>query len=298
MDSLMTSCMLCPRKCNVNRKSGDVGFCMSDDKIKIARADLHLWEEPCISGDNGSGTVFFSHCNLKCVFCQNYKISTENSGKTVSVQELADIFSELQKKGANNINLVTPTHYAPQIISALDIAKSRGLTIPILYNTSGYESTDTIKMLDGYIDIYLPDLKYFDNRYAKKYSSAPDYFERASAAIKEMFNQVGECEFDENGIIKKGVIVRHLMLPGLLFDSKKVIDYLYRTYKDSIFISIMNQYTPLSTIPDAFPELKRNLPKGHYDALVDYALDIGIKNAYIQSGESAKESFIPEFYTD
>ena len=294
----MEKCMLCPRMCNKNRTLGELGFCKSDDKIKIARADLHFWEEPCISGENGSGTVFFSHCNMKCVFCQNYNISIKNQGKQLSESELSDIFLELQKKGANNINLVTPTHYVPKIISALKMAKASGLNIPILYNTSGYENTDTIKMLDGYIDIYLPDLKYFNNKYAKKYSSAPDYFDKASSAISEMFSQVGECEFDENGLIKKGVIVRHLMLPGLLFDSKKVIDYLYSTYGDSIYMSIMSQYTPLSTIPDCYPELKRNLPKGHYDTLIDYAVGLGVKNAFIQSGESAKESFIPEFYED
>lgn len=298
MDSLMKNCGICPRNCRINRSIGETGFCKSDDKIKIARADLHFWEEPCISGKNGSGTVFFSHCNMKCVFCQNYKISTENQGKIINENELADIFLELQEKGANNINLVTPTHYVPQIIRALITAKASGLCIPILYNTSGYENKDTIKMLDGYIDIYLPDFKYFDNKYAKKYSMAPDYFEKASLALSEMVKQVGECEFDQNGIIKKGVIVRHLMLPGLLFDSKKVIDFLYKTYKDKIYISIMSQYTPLDTVPDKFPELKRNLPKGHYDALVNYAAELGIINAYIQEGESAKESFIPEFYND
>lgn len=298
MDNLMECCNLCPRMCEKNRSAGETGFCKSDDKIKIARADLHFWEEPCISGSNGSGTVFFSHCNMKCVFCQNYNISTKNQGKIISEKELSEIFIMLQEKGANNINLVTPTHYVPQIIRALDTAKASGLKLPVLYNTSGYENTETIKMLDGYIDIYLPDLKYFDNKYAKKYSSCPDYFEKASTAINEMFSQVGKCKFDKNGLIKKGVIVRHLMLPGLLFDSKKVIDYLYSTYKDSVYLSIMSQYTPLSTIPDSFPELKRNLPKGHYDALIEYAAGLGVKNAYIQSGESAKESFIPEFYQD
>lgn len=295
---LMENCRICPRNCGVNRSIGRTGFCKSDNRIKIARADLHFWEEPCISGDAGSGTVFFSHCNMKCVFCQNYKISTENQGKVITSDELCNIFLMLQKKGANNINLVTPTHYVPQIIEAISIAKSKGLALPIVYNTSGYETVENIKMLKGYIDVYLPDFKYFDNKFSKKYSSCPDYFERASSALSEMVSQVGECQFDENGIIQKGVIVRHLMLPGLLFDSKKVIYYLYKTYGDKIFISIMSQYTPLDTIPDGFDELKRPLPKGHYDALCDYAIGLGITNAYVQDGDSAKESFIPEFYTE
>lgn len=298
MDSLMKNCRICPRNCGIDRTSGGVGFCKSDEKIKIARADLHFWEEPCISGEKGSGTVFFSHCNMKCVFCQNYTISTQNSGKVITINELCNIFLMLQEKGANNINLVTPTHYVPQIITALDMAKKKGLSLPILYNSSGYESAETIKMLDGYIDIYMPDFKYFNNKYAKKYSSAPDYFNIASIALSEMVQQIGKCEFDSNGIMKKGIIVRHLMLPGLLFDSKKIIDYLYKTYKNDIYISIMSQYTPLDTIPDSYPELKRNLPNGHYDALVEYALNLGVENAFIQEGESAKESFIPEFYSE
>lgn len=294
----MDNCTLCPRNCGVSRSSGEVGFCKCDDKIKIARADLHYWEEPCISGKNGSGTVFFSHCNMKCVFCQNYKISTQNQGKTVSIDELSRLFLDLQEKGAHNINLVTPTHYIPQIVHSLDIAKKNGLYIPIVYNTSGYEKIESLRMLEGYIDIYLPDLKYFDNKYSMKYSSAPDYFKVASSALSEMTRQIGNIEFDKSGLMTKGVIVRHLMLPGLLFDSKKVIDYLYSTYKDSIYISIMSQYTPLHTIPDNFHELKRNLPEGHYDALINYAVELGIENAFTQDGASAKESFIPDFYDE
>lgn len=294
----MDNCTLCPRNCGVSRSSGEVGFCKCDDKIKIARADLHYWEEPCISGKNGSGTVFFSHCNMKCVFCQNYKISTQNQGKTVSIDELSRLFLDLQEKGAHNINLVTPTHYIPQIVHSLDIAKKNGLYIPIVYNTSGYEKIESLRMLEGYIDIYLPDFKYFDNKYSMKYSSAPDYFKVASSALSEMTRQIGNIEFDKSGLMTKGVIVRHLMLPGLLFDSKKVIDYLYSTYKDSIYISIMSQYTPLHTIPDNFHELKRNLPEGHYDALINYAVELGIENAFTQDGASAKESFIPDFYDE
>ena len=281
--------------CGVNRKNGELGFCGADDKVKIARCDLHFWEEPCISGKNGSGTVFFSHCNLRCVYCQNYKISHNAMGKTVSADELANSFLMLQKKGANNINLVTPTHFVPQIIEALKIAKRNGLILPILYNSSGYERLETLKMLNGIIDVYLPDMKYYDDIYAVRYSGASNYFGIASNAIGEMFKQVGKCIFDENGIIKKGVIVRHLMLPNLIFDSKKIIDYLYGTYKDDIFISIMNQYTPIKSQLSCYPELNKKISEKYYHALIDYAVDLGVKNAYIQESGTAKESFIPEF---
>jgi putative pyruvate formate lyase activating enzyme len=217
-------------------------------------------------------------------------------GKTISISELADCFLNLSKKGANNINLVTPTHYVPQIIEAVAIAKKRGLTLPIIYNSSGYENVETINMLDGTVDVYLPDIKYFDDRYAIRYSGAKNYFEIASRAVSEMFSQVGKCSFDENGLIKKGVIVRHLMLPHLLFDSKKVIDYLFKTYGDDIFISIMNQYTPLATLPKDFPELNEKISEKYYNSLIDYAIGLGIKNAYIQEGDTAKKSFIPEFF--
>ena len=223
---MLTCCTLCPRNCGVDRTNNVAGFCGALDEVKIARAALHFWEEPCISGKKGSGTVFFSCCNMKCVYCQNYEISTLNKGMTISVSELADKFLMLQGEGAHNINLVTPTHFVPQIICALDEAKSRGLALPVVYNSSGYESVETIRLLKGYVDIYMPDLKYFSDKYAIKYSSAPNYFNIAKEAIEEMFNQVGTPVFDESGIMKKGMIVRHLMLPGLLFDSKKIMDYL------------------------------------------------------------------------
>lgn len=293
---VLKSCTLCPRRCGTDRESGKVGFCGGGSQIKIARCDLHFWEEPCISGKNGSGTVFFSYCPMRCVYCQNHKISHLGVGKTISVYELADCFLDLEKKGANNINLVTPTHYVPQIIEALAIAKKEGLALPIIYNSSGYENVETIKMLDGKVDVYLPDMKYFDDRYAIRYSGAKNYFKIASLAISEMFSQVGKCVFDENGIIKRGVIVRHLMLPHLLFDSKKIIDYLFKTYGDDIFLSIMNQYTPVATLPKDFPELNEKISERYYNSLIDYALNLGIKNAYIQEGETAKESFIPEFF--
>lgn len=293
--SILENCTLCPRRCGVNRKSGEIGFCGADGNIKIARCDLHFWEEPCISGKSGSGTVFFSHCGMRCVYCQNYKISHGGVGKTVSTDELAERFLLLQDKGANNINLVTPTHYAPQIIDAVSAARKNGLRLPVIYNSSGYESVETVRMLAGTVDVYLPDLKYFDDGYAVRYSSARDYFDTASRAIEEMFSQVGKCVFDKNGIIKKGVIVRHLMLPGLLSDSKRIIGYLFSTFGDDIFISIMNQYTPVSTIPASFCELRKKISETDYGSLIDYAIELGVENAYIQEGDTAKESFIPDF---
>ena len=231
---MLSSCTLCPRKCGTDRLSGKIGFCGSDNRIKIARSALHFWDEPCISGKNGSGTVFFSGCNMKCIFCQNHIISTDGKGREVSVRELSDEFLRLQDMGAHNINLVTPTHYVPHIISALDIAKERGLTLPVAYNCGGYENVETIKLLRGYVDIYMPDIKYFSDKYALEYSKAPDYFRYAAEALEEMVSQVGTPIFDNDGIMKKGVIVRHLMLPGLLFDTKKIMDYLARQYGNNI----------------------------------------------------------------
>ena len=264
------------------------------DKVKISRAALHMWEEPCISGERGSGTVFFSGCNMKCVFCQNKDISHEGFGKEITVEHLADIFLRLESQGALNINLVTPTHYTLQIIQAVKLAKAKGLTLPILYNTSSYEKAETIKMLAGIVDIYLPDFKYFDNKTAKKYSSAPDYVEYSKAAIEEMVRQQPECVFDENGIIQKGVIVRHLVMPGQAESAKKAVKYLYDTYGDKIFISIMSQYTPCTDL-SAYPEINRKLTREEYDDVVNYAVDIGVENGFIQEGESASESFIPPF---
>ena len=286
-------CELCPRMCGVDRDNS-VGFCKSSNHVKIARAALHAWEEPCISGENGSGTVFFSGCTLKCVFCQNYVLSHDNSGKEISVERLAEIFLELQEKNAHNINLVTPTHYVLQIVEALKLAKEKGLMIPVVYNSSGYERVETIDLLKGYVDIYLPDFKYFSNELAKKYSGANGYFEVASTAIKRMFEQVGKPEFDDNGMMKKGVVIRHLVLPGYFEDSKKVIGYLYETFGDDVFLSIMNQYTPLPHV-EKFPEINRKVTEEEYDEVVDFAVEIGVENAFIQEGDTAKESFIPDF---
>ena len=296
MSKLLNRCTLCPRCCNANRYNNETGFCNMTKDLIVARASLHFWEEPIISGKKGSGTVFFSGCNLKCVFCQNFNISTNNFGKKISIKRLSEIFLELQNKGANNINLVTPTHFVPQIIEALKISKENGLSIPIVYNSSGYETIDTIKLLNGYIDIYLPDFKYFDNKYALKYSKCPNYFEYASSALNEMVKQVGNPKFDGNRMLVKGVIVRHMLLPGLLEDSKKIIHYLVDKYNDDIFISIMNQYTPTNNL-DKYKEINRTVSKNEYQELIDYAIDLGIKNGFMQEGETQKASFIPEFDT-
>jgi len=294
MLKLLEKCELCPRKCSVNRLAGEVGFCGATDKLKIARASLHEWEEPCISGTNGSGTVFFSHCTLNCVFCQNYNLSHNNFGKEISIERLSEIFLELQKRGAHNINLVTPTHYIPQIIEALKIAKNNGLIIPIVYNSSGFENLEIIKLLNGFIDIYLPDFKYFNNELAKKYSSATNYFENVSKCLFEMLRQVGEPKFN-NDIMEKGVIIRHLVLPGFLDDSKEILNYIYKNFKNKVYISIMNQYTPIISNLQSYPEIARKLSEKEYDEVLEYAISIGIENAFIQEGETAQESFIPNF---
>lgn len=294
LEKMLTSCTLCGRNCRVNRLKGEIGFCNSGFNIKIAHVSLHRWEEPCISGTKGSGTIFFSNCNLNCVFCQNHAISHEGVGIEVSIERLSEIFLEQQKSGAHNINLVTPTHYVPQIISALDIAKKKGLNIPVLYNTNSYENIHTIKSLEGYIDVYLPDLKYFKNKYSKKYSNADSYFSIASQAISEMVNQVGKACFNDKELITRGVIIRHLMLPGLLFDSKKVIDYIYDNYGSNVYISLMNQYTPMFN-SGKYPEINKELNPKHYDSIIDYCITLGVHNAFIQENGTASENYVPDF---
>lgn len=347
-DDKHVMCNLCPRKCNKDRRFSaadnmdiireHAGFCQMPRQVFLARAALHMWEEPCISGKNGSGAVFFTGCQLRCVFCQNYNIAAGRDGKEISVERLSEIFLELQDKKANNINLVTPSHYVPVIITALEMAKAQGLVIPIVYNTSSYENVDTLKRLEGLIDVYLPDMKYMSSQAAEKYSHAPDYPEVAKRAIAEMYRQTGKPLFNEkllsdkkqkpdekqisgrktkadenpptdqsiygdktfynknieDGIMLKGMIVRHLMLPGLLNDSKEVIKYLYDTYNDNCYISIMNQYTPLLQVRD-IKELNRHITKREYNKVVDYAIDLGVENAFIQEGGADKDSFIPEF---
>ncbi len=294
---MLEHCLLCPRKCNINRVAGQKGACGQTVEIMAARAALHMWEEPCISGENGSGAVFFSGCPLGCVFCQNKKISDGAAGKIITVKRLAEIFFELKEKGANNINLVTPDHFIPQITEAIDIAKENGFDLPFVYNCSGYETVEALKLLDGYVDIYLPDFKYMSPVISAKYSGAANYSEIAEEAVAEMVRQTGgkKMYFDENGIMQKGVIVRHLQLPGCICDSRDVISYLYNTYGNDIYISIMNQYTPMKGIEEKFPELGRKLTPEEYDELVDFAIDIGVENGFIQEGETALESFIPEF---
>lgn len=286
-------CTLCPRNCGVNR-SEHAGFCGQSDKLHAARASLHMWEEPCISGESGSGTVFFTGCNLGCVYCQNREIANGNIGFEITAERLAEIFLEQQDRGANNINLVTPTHYIPHIIRALDIVRGKSLKIPVLYNCGGYESVETLKLLDGYVDIYLPDFKYMDSDIAKRYSHAADYPVIAKRAIAEMARQAGECTFDENGIMQKGVIVRHLVLPSYVENSKRVVEYLYNTYGDNIYMSIMNQYTPMPYVKD-YPEINRRVSAAEYDEVIDFAIDIGVENAFVQEGGTVSESFIPLF---
>lgn len=293
-ESLLSDCTLCPRHCHVNRLLGQAGYC-GQTTLKAARASLHMWEEPCISGTAGSGTVFFSGCNLRCIFCQNYHIALGEAGREISTKHLAEIFLSLQAQGANNINLVTPAHFVPQILLALQSAKEHGLTIPIVYNSSGYESTETLRLLEGYVDIYLPDFKYMDPALSLKYSHAQDYFTKAKESLAEMVRQTGSPVFDPaTGLMKRGVIVRHLLLPGQTKDSKKILRYLHTTYGNQIFISIMNQYTPLPQVKE-LPELNRRVSPAEYERVLDFALRIGIENGFFQEGETASDSFIPEF---
>lgn len=293
-EKMMRECRLCPRECSVNRLAGQMGYCRAGAELKVARAALHRWEEPCISGTEGSGAVFFSGCSMGCVFCQNREISRGQRGTPVSVEQLARIFLHLQEQKANNINLVTAGHYLPQTAEALTLARQQGLTIPVVYNSSGYEKAETLKLLEGLVDIYLPDFKYMDTVLAKKYSYAEDYPQVARAAVREMVRQVGAPVFDGRGIMTRGVIVRHLLLPGHVKDSRKVVEYLYRTYGNQIYISMMNQYTPMPAMAQD-PLLSRRVTKREYGRLVDYALSLGLENGFIQEGETAKESFIPAF---
>ncbi|MCI7702589.1 MAG: radical SAM protein [Tenericutes bacterium] len=292
MNEILKKCNLCPRNCGVNRYES-LGFCKASDKVKVAYYSLHQWEEPVISGINGSGTVFFSNCNLKCIFCQNKKISTLGYGKEISNERLKEIFLELQAKGAHNINLVTPTHYVPQIVEVLKEAKTAGLNIPIVYNTSSYENVSTIMLLEGIVDVYLADLKYFDDSLGCKYSKCENYFEVAKAAIEAMYEQVGKFEIVDD-LMVKGVIVRVLVLPGHADDSKNLIKYLHETYGNNIIISIMNQYTPVEVI-DKYPNLNRKVSDEEYEEVIDFAVELGVEIAFIQEGETQDTSFIPDF---
>lgn len=288
------NCLLCPRKCGINRRTGQTGVCGVSSEIKVARAALHYWEEPCISGKRGSGAVFFSGCSLHCVFCQNREISDGKEGKVISKERLSDIFVELAGKGANNINLVTPGQYIPDIVWAVNDAKSRGMKLPIIYNTSGYENVTELKLLEGIVDVYLPDFKYMDSTLSAMYSRAKDYPSVAKQALSEMVRQQPDVVIDDaTGLIQKGVIVRQLLLPGHVNDAKAVLKYLYDTYHDHVYISMMSQFTPIA-LKD-YPEINRTVTKREYERLVNYALEIGITNAFIQEGDVAKDSFIPAF---
>ena len=286
------NCLLCPRKCGINRRTGQTGVCGVSSEIKVARAALHYWEEPCISGKRGSGAVFFSGCSLHCVFCQNREISDGKEGKVISKERLSDIFIELADKGANNIYLVTPGQYIPDIVWAVNDAKSRGMKLPIIYNTSGYENVTELKLLEGIVDVYLPDFKYMDSTLSAMYSRAKDYPSVAKQALSEMVRQQPDVVIDDStGLIQKGVIVRQLLLPGHVNDAKAVLKYLYDTYHDHVYISMMSQFTPIA-LKD-YPEINRTVTRREYERLVDYALEIGITNAFIQEGDVAKDSFIP-----
>lgn len=288
------NCLLCPRKCGINRRTGQTGVCGVSSEIKVARAALHYWEEPCISGKRGSGAVFFSGCSLHCVFCQNREISDGKAGKVISKERLSDIFMELAVKGANNINLVTPGQYIPDIVWAVNDAKSRGMKLPIIYNTSGYENVTELKLLEGIVDVYLPDFKYMDSALSAMYSRAKDYPSVAKQALSEMVRQQPDVVIDDaTGLIQKGVIVRQLLLPGHVNDAKAVLKYLYDTYHDHVYISMMSQFTPIA-LKD-YPEINRTVTRREYERLIDYALEIGITNAFIQEGDVAKDSFIPAF---
>ncbi len=287
-------CRLCPRKCGVNRMNGEYGRCRMGEKVRVSRASLHMWEEPCITGEGGSGTVFFTGCSLGCVYCQNHEIAKGEGGLEVSEEELAGIFLDLQERGAENINLVTAAHFVPPVVDALERSRSRGLRIPVVYNSSGYELPDTLRDLEQRVDVFLPDFKYMDPDLAQRYSGAPDYPQTAALALAEMVRQRGRCVFDERGMMRSGVIVRLLLLPGHVRDACRVLDYLHSTYGDDIYISIMNQYTPVGA-PKEDPLLNRRVTEREYDRLISHALSIGIENAFIQEGETAEESFIPSF---
>lgn len=293
----ISPCNLCPRECRIDRSAGQKGYCLTDQRLFVARAALHMWEEPCISGEKGSGTVFFSGCNLRCIYCQNYQIAAGHKGKEITTERLSEIFLELQEKGAANINLVTPDHYLIAIVQAVKMAKEKGLAIPVVYNGSGYEKPEAIGYLSGIVDIFLTDFKYMDPQLAEKYSKAQDYPEVAKKALEKMVEITGEASFDDSGMMKKGVIVRHLLLPGHKKNAKDVIKYVYETYGNKVFLSLMNQYTPLEQVKSdpAYKELCRRVTKREYESVVDYAIGLGVENAFVQEGETAKESFIPEF---
>ena len=291
----MKACELCPRRCKADRVK-NFGFCGAGENLRVALVSLHKWEEPCLIGEKGAGTIFFSHCNLRCVYCQNFSISQGGFGAEISVERLAEIFIEQQNRGAANIELVTPTHYTEKISAAIDLAKSRGLILPIVWNSNAYENLETLELLRGRVDIFLPDLKYFDEEPAKIFSNAPNYFAVASAAIKKMFELVGSVKFDGDKMIR-GVIVRHLILPNSRRDSIKIVDWLHENFGDEIFISLMNQYTPIFRAGE-FKKINRALTTFEYQSVIEHAANIGVKNCFVQIGKTADKNFIPNFNLD
>ncbi len=292
-NDILKQCNLCPWECKVNRRNGKFGKCKAGENVKIALANLHFFEEPCISGENGSGTLFFTGCNMNCKFCQNYKISQEMLGREISIENLAEEFLKLQNLNANNINLVTGVMYVPQIIEAIKLARKMGLKIPIVYNSSGYENPETIKLLDGYIDVYLPDLKYYDNELGFKLSGINNYFKYATESIKEMYKQVGKPELDENGIIKKGLIIRHLVLPNYIENSKKVLKWIKDNFKDDILVSVMAQYFPSNKAME-YSDINRKLTEEEYNEIEEYVFELNL-DGYMQDLEENEEQYVPKF---
>ena len=290
---MLEKCTICPHKCKINRTIR-AGRCKSTDKIKIALYSTHNFEEPCISGKNGSGTIFFSNCNMNCIYCQNYEISQQGKGREISIEELANIMLEQQKNGVENINLVTPTSYVLHIIEAIKQAKNQGLTIPIVYNTNGYESIEALKLLEGYIDIYLPDLKYFYNELGKKYSNVDNYFEMATAAIKEMYRQVGIPQLNEDGMMQKGLMIRHLVLPNNIENSKQVLKWIKENIDNNVYVSIMAQYFPTYKAKNV-EELSRKLTKEEYEEIENYLYDLNLENGYIQELGEHEEEYVPKW---
>ena len=289
----ITNCNLCPRRCGVNRTQR-AGFCGAGEKVRIALVSLHQWEEPCLVGERGAGTVFFSYCNLRCVYCQNHEISHGGKGQEVSVERLAEIFLEQQARGAATLDLVTPTHYVPQIITALDMAKGRGFHLPVVYNSSGYETVETVEALRGYVDIFLPDLKYMRAESGGEYSAAADYFSYASAAIKKMVEITGPVQFADNGQMTRGVLVRPMVLPGHRHESMELMKWLWENWGRTIQVSLMNQYTPMYKASE-HKKINRRLTTFEYESVVDFVLDLGMENVYVQERRSASEEYVPDF---
>ena len=290
---LLEKCAICPHNCGINRLDNQIGRCKSKDTVKVALYSIHNFEEPCISGRKGSGTVFFSNCNMNCVFCQNYEISQQGKGKEISIEELADIFIKQQEKDVENINLVTPTSYVPQIIEAIKIARSKGLKLPIVYNTNGYEKVETLKMLEGYVDIYLPDFKYSDNELGKRLSKVDNYFEIATEALKEMHRQTGKAVFDENGIMQKGMIIRHLVLPNHILNSRRVLKWINDNMHD-VYVSVMAQYFPTYKAKE-IDDINRKLTKEEYEQIENYLYRLDLENGYIQELGEHEEEYVPSW---